>query len=227
LSAGGAVDPRISDRRCRTDRSGVDRLIYRSGFAPLRSRRAIGEPRLPLALFGLALIGNFAADSSVLAFAGNPIIFEFLFGAVIAKLPRHERLALPLLALAAVLFARSPLHIYRAEFVAYNTQSFLRPLFWGFPAALFVWGGLCLESRLTKAWAIPVLLGNASYSIYLVHPGVIELLNLWWPAEMLIAVLAGVVSWRLPIQRRKPRRRSVINPDQLHDRPAYEVASRV
>jgi len=33
------------------------------------------------------LIGNFAADSSVLAFAGNPIIFEFLFGAVIAKLP--------------------------------------------------------------------------------------------------------------------------------------------
>ncbi|MFX8633201.1 hypothetical protein ABTM26_19635, partial [Acinetobacter baumannii] len=39
---------------------------------------------------------------------------------------------------------------------------------WGLPAFLIVTGALALEPKL-KDWRLPMLLGDASYSIYLTH----------------------------------------------------------
>src|SRR5205823_2956261 len=48
-----------------------------------------------LALFGIMLVGAALVRAPIFNFFGNPMIFEFLFGVAIAKLPKDKRLALP------------------------------------------------------------------------------------------------------------------------------------
>jgi peptidoglycan/LPS O-acetylase OafA/YrhL len=71
------------------------------------------------------------------------------------------------------------------------TASF-RVVYWGLPAALIVYGGLCLEQRLSsRAGGFGAFLGDASYSIYLFHPMVVYGLGLSWFTEAALAVAAG------------------------------------
>jgi len=136
------------------------------------------------------------------------MIFEFLFGVAIAQLPRLEHWAWPLLAASALGFALSPIDLYQLHVTSEIGQSFIRVLSWGVPAALAVYGLLCAERLFRNAWFAPlVLLGDASYSIYLFHR-LTTAVTLFWPLTFLICVVLGVCVHFLverPIIKLKPK----------------------
>jgi exopolysaccharide production protein ExoZ len=128
------------------------KISPRSLLAPLLSLLVLAY------LTGLSLPG----DGAPAAFLSNPIMFEFIYGALLAQLYRTRRLGRlngPVLLLSAVL----------AMILAYAFpgDSPYRVLTWGLPAALSVAAAV----RLSDGFRVKLLtaLGDASYSIYLVH----------------------------------------------------------
>lgn len=99
-----------------------------------------------------------------------PIILEFLVGAWIAKWwQRGGQIAEPV---GLVLLIGAVLWIVVAP--TQTPYAIWRPLAWGMPAAMIVLGTLAFEPRLGARSLRPLhLLGDASYSLYLVHPIVI------------------------------------------------------
>lgn len=101
-----------------------------------------------------------------------PIILEFLAGAWVARWWQEggqmpQPIGLLLLVGAIAWIAMAP---------AQTPYAIWRPLAWGVPATMIVLGTLAFESRLGAASLRPLhLLGDASYSLYLVHPVVIGL----------------------------------------------------
>jgi peptidoglycan/LPS O-acetylase OafA/YrhL len=115
-------------------------------------------------LIGLVFIGRFVDGlPAAVAFWADPIIVEFIFGMGIAlayrqgvRLPRPGAVAL--VVAGFILFALFP------------TGGAPRALVWGIPAALIVagsvFGSFALDAR---GWRIPIIIGNASYALYLIH----------------------------------------------------------
>ena len=101
----------------------------------------------------------------------NPIVLEFLFGMLLFEAFQRKRLPGTLIAclLAALGFAvllATPLGFYPTT----------RPFVWGLPALAIVTAALALESRWgASAPAFLLLLGDASYSLYLTHTLVLPL----------------------------------------------------
>jgi peptidoglycan/LPS O-acetylase OafA/YrhL len=60
-------------------------LFYVAMALGMRTRAAV-----PLTLFGVALAAGALTHAPIFDYVGNPMIFEFLFGVGIAKLPRRE-----------------------------------------------------------------------------------------------------------------------------------------
>jgi exopolysaccharide production protein ExoZ len=136
-------------------------LFYAAFAAALASRWWI-----PIGAFALFLIAP-KGGSAALAYLGSPMILEFLFGVMIARLPRIAAIGLPLILASLVALALSPVGFYDAMT---GSAALERMLHWGIPAALIVYGSLSLERRFASAaFDAPVFLGNASYSIYLFH----------------------------------------------------------
>jgi exopolysaccharide production protein ExoZ len=112
-------------------------------------------------------------------------------------------------------FALSPLGLYQHQGAIDASQSLIRVLSWGLPAALAVYGALCVEPWFRSGWFAPfVLLGDASYSIYLFHR-LTTFLAVYWPLKFLICVAFGVCTYFLierPIIRLKPKRMSRARP---------------
>lgn len=170
-------------------------LFYVAFAISLATRAAI-----PLAIFALALILTPVTGSVVVGYVGSPIIFEFLAGVLIARLPVREGLGLPLLAIGLLWLFLAPTD-YRS--IVLGHAAYYRIAAWGVPAALIVYSALCLEGRFGKRFDIPVLLGDASYSIYLFHPLVALLEPAFLPA---VALSLGVgVLIHLTIERRLMR----------------------
>ncbi|CAN7414734.1 acyltransferase family protein [Rhizobium sp. LjRoot254] len=126
-------------------------------------RRAM-VPVIAAILAGLFLAGTALPQETVAhAFLGNPILFEFLLGALAAKLFMAGRLvAVPpsvaILAGLTLLFA----------FAWLPNEGYFRLLYRGIPSLLIFVGVLNLDSRITwPKWWIHV--GDGSYSIYLFH----------------------------------------------------------
>ncbi len=94
----------------------------------------------------------------------SPLLWEFLSGCGIAMLTErtrlHPALSLALFAAGATALFLLPGH---AEDFGWN-----RSVAWGVPAALIVCGAVGLE-RFMPRLELPLLLGDASYSIYLTH----------------------------------------------------------
>ena len=157
------------------------------------------SPVIPLLLFALALLARPFTDNSLVAFAGHPIAVEFLFGIAIAMAPKREGIGLGALGLGVawlMMFPNDHLH----NFLHNSQQSYAlqRLALWGIPSALIVFGLICQEERLNRPWVrIPLLLGAASYSIYLVHCLVKALVDLPWQFEFVLAMAAGFIVWRL------------------------------
>jgi exopolysaccharide production protein ExoZ len=101
-----------------------------------------------------------ASGLALQAFTANSIVFEFAFGVGIFLLPRDAWKAprlctwLGVLGLLATIF-----------FPAMQAK---RVLLWGIPSALIVFGAVTGTRRM-RFQRFALLLGNASYSIYLVH----------------------------------------------------------
>jgi exopolysaccharide production protein ExoZ len=128
--------------------------------APLR---LVLVPTLFALLCLVGAVGGFGY--SALSFYSNPIIFEFVYGIIIAVLVQRNALLRPPLAVAllsvalAVLIFDNVTELPSGRFIVF-----------GLPSALIVYSACCLELttgarhlRLLKA------IGDASYSLYLTH----------------------------------------------------------
>jgi len=152
------------------------------------------RPAVPIAIFSLCLIGSTVSMDPVFDFLGSPMIFEFLFGFAIAKLPTLKRCGLAILVLGVALLVSAPVYAENARLLAMNPQlAPLRVLFWGIPCALILYGTISLESWLRHpGWNVAVALGDASYSIYLFHLIPIAMLDLAWSMSIPLATAFGV-----------------------------------
>lgn len=178
-------------------------LFYAAVALASRSR-----PAIPLAIFGAALVAGITTGWPLFRFIGNPIIIEFLMGVAIARLPRDERLGMLLVPGIAALCV-APLAMYGADVAVEPNVSWLRVLFWGVPAALIFCAAINLERIFAnRLFDVPVLIGNASYSIYLFHLLVLRIL----PSEpwlaFVSAIVFGIAIYRFverPIIKLKPK----------------------
>ncbi len=148
---------------------------------------------VPISCFGLMYLPAY----TMLA---NPMLLQFLAGAAVGRL--YLQRALPgrtggwiALAAAAVLFAVSHL-------IGVVPESLMRPLEWGAPATMLVLGAVCIEAD-GGVRSSPILkrLGDASFSIYLIHTPVMALFNkaigpthpaLFFTLAMILSVAAGL-----------------------------------
>jgi exopolysaccharide production protein ExoZ len=174
-------------------------LLYAAFALALATR-----PIVPLLLYGLFLpLGLVFKDNSLLTYLGGPMAIEFLCGVWIAQLRTPTtRSAFPIIALGCLLFATAP-HI--DSNIVFGRYALPRILFWGVPSAAVLYGFRSIENTIVgRAWAVPLLVGNASYSIYLFHKLFVAFLP--WQLGIPVSISAGVAIYLLlerPILRLK------------------------
>ena len=154
--------------------------------------------RIPLLLFVVAVIARPYVAHPLIQFAGSPIMIEFLFGVLIAIVPRDWRIGGGLL-VAAVTFLLCFPNPWLGDFrlaMAYE-PAFVRVALWGIPSALVVYGAMTFEKKLRGSLVEALLvLGAASYSIYLIHMIVIEMIFPGAPVLGLVsALVVGIAMW--------------------------------
>ncbi len=133
----------------------------------------------------------------------SPLPFEFLGGMAIAHFARERTfprwLGWTLLAGSLAIWSLSFVHLPDTLEHLRRTCLQVRTIGFGGPALLLVAAGVALERWFRLPWAVPVaLLGDASYSIYLSHPFLIEaarpLTHSLPSAVLLIGTLCGAVA---------------------------------
>lgn len=171
--------------------------VFALGLATRRSAAFV----IFFAAIGLAMvIPNVAA----IRFIGSPLSLEFLMGVCIAALPRFRWSGGALILLGMSLFAIAPATYADAIM---GPLAFWRVTLWGVPAAMLVYGFLCFEQSFTRQLlALPVLVGDASYSIYLFHKLFI-LLPVTWLLSAPLAI-AGCLWIHFRVERPIVRRRT-------------------
>jgi exopolysaccharide production protein ExoZ len=171
-------------------------FFYVSFAAVLMAPDRWRAPILAVGAILLVALAQVAPLPPVLEFYGQPIILEFIFGVMLGRLyPSipHAPLWGGLCVIAAFAF------LFGAQI---DTQTTWRSLSAGVPAALIVGGVLLMGPWGERNLGRPslVLLGNASYALYLSHPFVVNAL-LWLfmkapgrPSMMLFGILATAFS---------------------------------
>jgi exopolysaccharide production protein ExoZ len=165
-----------------------------------------------LALAGLYVVAFCLRPfGPIFEFLGNPIIIEFLFGVAITRAPKLGIgvAAIPvgaaLLLLAGVLgFAPvgGTLDFLRGD------DNLRRVFVCGIPAAIIVYGTMQIRTT-PSVWTY---LGDASYSLYLVHTFMVTPLQALWtkfpiPADAIIAIgltTSVLFAWRVHELVEKP-----------------------
>ena len=142
-------------------------------------------------------------NSLLFAYLGSPLALEFLMGVGVAAMPTRSLAGVAALVLGICGFALGPSDFYNQ---AFGAGAFYRVMAWGIPASLAVYGARSLESSFEKrSFSLPVLLGSASYSIYLFHQ--LVFLAFSGLAGLVISAFAGVAVYlalERPIMRVKP-----------------------
>jgi exopolysaccharide production protein ExoZ len=182
-------------------------LIYEAAFYLIFAVGLLlaGRARLIFLAIALTLVaaaGVLSNAASVLL--ANPLMLEFLAGVVLAVLWRagrlgHARRGWVMVGVALVEFAI-------LEALDYRDYDW-RPLVWGVPATLLVAGAVDAEAAGARWNVAPLkLLGDASFSIYLCHPLVLDLLAhlagvgrawVFIPEGVLASVACGLVARQL------------------------------
>jgi exopolysaccharide production protein ExoZ len=114
----------------------------------------------------------------------NLILLEFVFGMVVALVVRAGHLlpapvaAITALAMLALMIASPYIPFFS---LPGHGDSDYRAFYWGIPGALILYATVSLEP-FARRWfsGLPVLLGDASYSIYLVHAFVLAPVGAIW-----------------------------------------------
>lgn len=104
----------------------------------------------------------------------SPLLIEFMIGCLLGVM--YERGALPRPQVAAFLLVTGCGLLLTSGMLSAASLDVSRFFHWGLPAFLIVTGALGLESTL-KEWRAPMLLGDASYSIYLTHGVVLSVMK--------------------------------------------------
>ena len=153
---------------------------------------ALYRHRRPLSIVGpafaiLAVLGisSHRAGPMETTYA-NPLLLEFLAGMFVAKFAQSLRELHWRIAVAALIVGMLGDLLIEAD------GSALRVLFWGGSSAIAVAGAVSLESKIRVHIGRPLLLlGDASYALYLVHTFVV-------PALTIIAIKRGGIGpWGL------------------------------
>jgi len=162
-------------------------------------------------LFAYAVAFLLRPRAPIFEFLGNPIMIEFLFGVLIAQLPSFRFGSLGIALGAALLLAVGLSDLAPDG----DTISFLggydnlrRIVLFGIPAALIVYGTMQIKAN-PSIWTY---LGDASYSLYLVHTfAIAPLLALWriYPVNANIILVTGIIAsvllaWRVHELVEKP-----------------------
>jgi exopolysaccharide production protein ExoZ len=156
-------------------------LFYTAMTASMFFRKWISRPALTtVGFFLVAICMRLIFATPVLSFLGNPIILEFLFGIavgwVFAWTGTNARLAIVIAALVALALGYELIYgfgdISESHFIEDGTLSFTRAMIWGLPATGIVFIALLTEDQPGRAGPLKrflAFLGDASYSLYLVH----------------------------------------------------------
>ena len=183
-------------------------LIAASLAAGVRAAAAVVPALAALAVIGMARL---IVPWNVLSFWTNPVLLEFVWGMalgwVVLRATGGRRLP------DGVGWGRGGAGFCALVLTPSMPISVWRPALWGGPAAAIVGGALLLEERWGDRVPRPLLLlGDASYSIYLTHAFVLPLLGagrlgpmLMRPerafavglAGLLLSCWAGVMCYRL------------------------------
>lgn len=173
-------------------------LLFYLGFALALATR----PAVPLLVFGVFFILGLRTNQLLFWYLGSPLTFEFLLGVAISRLPRRESLGIATIALGLIWFALSPSTFYNQ---AFGPGALFRVLAWGIPVAMLVYGTWSLERRLGgRTIDVPVLIGGASYSIYLFHQ--LVLIEFHGVAGFMLSAVAGIAAY-LSLERHIMRAR--------------------
>lgn len=155
----------------------------------------------------LAEITNLAA----FRFLGNPLILEFLLGVMVARLAPRLPARLGPLAMLAGIGWFVVMIVLGLEGRGFNDPDvWSRVPVWGMPSALIVLGAVLMAPWRSPAIIPPLLLvGAASYSIYLTHPlalwvlqDALRVLGQQWHGvfvlvvSLAVSVLAGILVYR-------------------------------
>lgn len=125
------------------------------------------------ALFVCTILGALVALPLLVSLSGpvgltytSPLLVEFMVGCLLGIM--YERKALPRPGIALFLLVIGCGLLVASGMLSAANISASRFFHWGLPAFLIVTGALGLELQL-RDWRLPMLLGDASYSIYLTH----------------------------------------------------------
>jgi len=155
-------------------------FFYLTFAVALSLPRRIAVPLLSAVLCVAVILGSLLSPSfAPLRYWSDPIILEFVFGMLIALVYRQQRALLPMWARLCLITA-SAATVWL--FAPRMPPSGYRALEWGLPAAMMVAASVLGHQR---AWSgltatIAKKLGDASYSIYLIHPLVGAPIFLLW-----------------------------------------------
>ncbi len=170
-------------------------LVYEVAFYVLFAGLLLIAPRNFKTLSLVALIAlasvNITAPGGQAYLASN-LLLEFAFGIFIGMTVRFEAdrpgLGLIICICGVLLFAAN-----------WSSAATARPIGWGLPAMLIVFGCIRMESLRFFHHRVPILLGDASYSIYLTHITVIQAVHFYsarlfgWAIDNSIAATIFIV----------------------------------
>jgi exopolysaccharide production protein ExoZ len=133
-------------------------------LTPLRIR-----PLVLTAVLGLLVLAGYLVPSAnpVWTTYSSPLLLEFLSGVWLGKAWTDNRLPSPIIGLTCLALGFVSLVI--ATLSAHDIEP-VRIFAWGLPALLIVAGAVSIDrAGLVRDWPVLKFLGDASYSIYLVH----------------------------------------------------------
>jgi peptidoglycan/LPS O-acetylase OafA/YrhL len=147
--------------------------------------RKVAVPVLVAILVLVVCLGSvFAPQTTALRYWSDPIVLEFAFGMIIATIYRRQQVRLPNW-LRIALILGSVFSIWMTN--QFMPPSHFRALMWGVPASTVVAATLLGKQPEGNGYfaSFVNLLGNSSYSLYLVHPLVGALIIIYWSTTSL------------------------------------------
>ncbi len=215
----------------------VFEMYFYAVFAPLLLlRRQFVLPALALWAVAEAVLFGTCHDSPnpYLAFLGEPLPFEFLFGCCVGLLYVKGALHAPAALVAAAVTAFCAA-LVASELVPRELVNIERVFLFGMPAALLVYAAVAVESK--GGLVVPaalVAIGDASYAMYLWHSPLLSALGQQVARlhahglvahVMLVAVLlAAVLAFSLAVYRYAERPLTRYLNDRLRDALPVEVS---